>query len=393
MERLQSAAKKFEAWIRDQALPLWASTGFNHKSGVSYERLLPDGKPDFNINTRVRVQARQIFVFAIAHELGWYKDGPSKVESMLTFIEQVAKHPIVENGYPHLLDSDLRVIDRKQDLYDHAFHVLANVWCYRAFNKLECLHRAESLVQFLDNKFASDFGGWLEGNYKYTVRRQNPHMHMFEAMLAFYDATNDRRWLDRASELYRLFTEYFYDSKQAVLYEYFNENWSLAAGDQGKVVEPGHMLEWVWLLRWYEARANIDVSEYADAMYDKVLRIGICPESGLPYDAVTAGGEIIRPSKRCWPMIEYIKGSIAQARQGNQQAIEHAASAIEGLMKYYIEPAATAGAYIDQRAADNGILVDVAPASTLYHLIVAAAEASDFVSRWKLPQQSPGLAD
>jgi mannose-6-phosphate isomerase len=80
-------------------------------------------------------------------------------------------------------------------------------------------------------------------------------------------------------------------------------------------------------------------------------------------------------------MTEYIKAGIAQARKGDKQALEHAASAVELLMKYYIEPATTPGAYIDQRGADSGILSDVAPASTLYHLVVAAAEVSDFVNR------------
>jgi mannose-6-phosphate isomerase len=381
MKRLQSAAKQFENWVRWQALPFWADTGFNHASGVSYERLLSNGKPDLEVDIRVRVQARQIFAFAFAHYHGWYTDGLAKVEAMAAFLERVAKHPSAENGYVHLLDCELKVIDETQDLYDHAFHILANVWRYRAFDDRTCLHRAETLVQYLDRKFSSPFGGWREGDYQYLVRRQNPHMHLFEAMLAFYDASNDRKWLQRAAELYRLFTDYFFNRDQLVLREYFNEDWSPAAGKQGDIVEPGHMLEWVWLLRWFESRIGVDVSEYADALFNKVLQIGICPESGLLYDEVTATGEITRSSKRCWPMTEYIKASIAQARKGDKQALEHAASAIELLMKYYIEPATTPGAYIDQRGADNGIFSDVAPASTLYHLVVAAAEVSDFVNR------------
>ncbi|MBN1378269.1 MAG: AGE family epimerase/isomerase [Gammaproteobacteria bacterium] len=381
MKRLQLVAKEFERWIRDQALPLWAGAGFNHTSGVSYERLLADGKPDLEVSNRVRVQARQIFVFAFAQYLGWYSDGYSRTEKMLTFVERVARHPTAENGYIHLLDSQFRVIDKKQDLYDHTFHLLANIWCYRAFDLQECLHRAESLIHYLDTKFASRYGGWLEGDYIFPARRQNPHMHMFEVMLAFYDATGDSKWLDRAGEIYHLFVNYFYDGNQEVLFEYFNEDWTLVAGEQGKIVEPGHMLEWVWLLRWYESRTNIDVSKYADAMYRKTLEVGVCPETGLIFDEVLVTGGTIKASKRCWPTIEYIKASIAQARKGNEEAIEHTTRAIEKLMLYYIDPAATAGAYIDQRAADNSILVDHAPASTLYHLIVAAAEVSDFVRR------------
>lgn len=385
MKRLQTATEKFASWIKRDALPLWAKTGFNHTAGISYERLLADGKPDLTVNLRVRVQARQIFSFAMAQYLDWCEDGFSRASQMIEFLETKAKHPVSGNGYVHLMDKDLEVIDLKQDLYDHAFHLLANVWCYRAFAMQDCLQRAVALVTFFDEKFGSEHGGWIEGDYKYSMRRQNPHMHIFEALLAFYDATKDRKWLDRASEIYQLFVERFYDKQNGVLLEFFNDDWTPKQGELGERVEPGHMLEWVWLLRWYESRANVNVSNYADTLYQVALDKGMCCKSGLLYDQISVNGQVLKHSKRCWPVIEYIKASIAQARRGRADATEHAANAIEKLMQFYIEPAAITGAYIDQRGADNGVLVDLTPASTLYHLIVAAAEADDFIrnNNWR----------
>jgi hypothetical protein len=51
---------------------------------------------------------------------------------------------------------------------------------------------------------------------------------------------------------------------------------------------------------------------------------------------------------------------------------------VNNLVDYYL-CASTPGSYIDQRGTQNEVLVDFAPASTLYHLIVAATELVDHV--------------
>ena len=378
MDRLLRLTREFELWLREQALPLWAGTGFSKEYKASYERLLADGRPDIQIGVRLRVQARQAFVYAMAHDLGWSKEGQSRAQVLLNFMNGKSSHPTAENGYAHLLNKDFNVIDDRKDLYDHAFFILANIWCYHALGDNSALKKARSLVKYLDRQFGSSYGGWIEGDYDFSFRRQNPHMHMFEAFLAAYDATEDSYWLIRAEEVFGLFEKHFYSHKESVIFEYFNGDWSPAEGAGGGIVEPGHMMEWVWLLRWYSDRSGEDVSRYADSLYCKAIEIGVCPESGLLYDEVSAYGEPIKPTKRCWPMTEYIKASIAQAAAGKDKCVDVAANAIELLIQYYIDPALTDGAYIDQRGKHNEILVDVAPASTLYHLMVSCVEATKF---------------
>jgi mannose-6-phosphate isomerase len=377
---LLQVSARFEDWIRQHALPLWAHDGFDPSTHVFYERLLPDGSADCQANIRVRVQARQIFVYAMAHHLGWYSDGRSIAEKNIAFVDSHAAHPIAGQGYAHLLDSHFKIIDGRQDLYDHSFFVLAYAWCYRSFGMEAALEKAVALIEYFDRVFYSKHGGWIEGDYPAEYRRQNPHMHLLEAFLALYDATREERWLAKAGEMVRLFETRFYDRDQQVLLEYFNDDWSVLAADKGEILEPGHMMEWVWLLRWYEDRTGRLVSHFADALFDKALEIGLSRDSGLLYDEVKADGSVIKPTKRCWPVIEYIKASIAQARAGRAEGEEHAAIAIDRLFQYYICNERIPGLYIDRRGADDGIVDDVTPASTLYHLIVAAAEASAYCS-------------
>lgn len=373
---LRRAAAGFESWFREHALPLWARNGLDHDTHAFYERLLMDGSPDLKADVRVRVQARQIFVFAFAQDLGWCDNGRALAEEALGFVERVAAH--AAGGFVHLLDCRHRVIDERQDLYDHAFFLLAYAWCYRALRTESALRKAAELTGYLDRILGSDKGGWLEGDYAAPCRRQNPHMHMLEAFLALYDVSGERHWLDRAERIVRLFEKYFYDARRGVLLEFFADDWTPLPCGKGEVVEPGHMMEWVWLLRWYESRSGCPPTNFADTLYDKARTLGTSAGAGLLIDEIGADGRVLSASKRCWPQTEYIKAAIAQARAGRRECEAHAAQAIDRLIRYYLDEVTMPGLYLDRRDANDAVIPGPVPASTLYHLIVAAAEASAY---------------
>jgi len=372
---LRAAASRLEHWIRQDALPLWLERGIAPQTRANYERLTPEGVPDLAASTRVRVQARQAFFFAAAYHRGWCPEGKATAKALLEFVHQHAAHPTAGAGYTHLLNPEFVVVDTRQDLYDHAFFLLANAWCYRTFGEQQYLDEANTLVAHLDEKFGSSVGGWIEGDYAYPCRRQNPHMHLFEAFLALHDATGDAKWLARVGELFALFQTRFFDAPLGVLFEFFDDNWVRLPNAKGDTVEPGHMMEWVWLLDWYGRRSGRPVARYIDTLYKRGLAIGMAP-SGLLYDAVAADGRIIDPNKRCWGITELIKASLVQIRAGNPDAEAIAIKGVEDLFTYYL-CASTPGSYVDQRGPQDEVVVDVAPASTLYHLIVAAMELLD----------------
>jgi mannose/cellobiose epimerase-like protein (N-acyl-D-glucosamine 2-epimerase family) len=374
-QTLRAAASRLEHWIKQEALPLWLARGIEPHHLASYERLTPAGVPDLDSTTRVRVQARQAFFFAAAYHRGWCPEGKTVAKNLLAFVQKSARHLTAGSGYTHLLDKHFVVVDTKQDLYDHAFFLLANAWCYRAFGEDSYLHEADELIAHLDTQFSSSVGGWIEGDYNYACRRQNPHMHLFEAFLALYDATKDAKYLARADELFALFQAHFFDAEHGVLFEFFDDNWARLPNAKGDVVEPGHMMEWVWLLDWYHRRTGRPVAQYTNALYARGLEIGM-DKSGLLFDAVSYTGEVIDANKRCWGITELIKASLVQIRAGNADAEAIAIKGVDDLFTYYL-CASTSGSYVDQRGANDEVVVDVAPASTLYHLIVAAMELQD----------------
>jgi mannose/cellobiose epimerase-like protein (N-acyl-D-glucosamine 2-epimerase family) len=160
-----------------------------------------------------------------------------------------------------------------------------------------------------------------------------------------------------------------------VLFEFFDDNWARLPNAKGDTIEPGHMMEWVWLLDWYHRRTGRPVAHYTRVLYERGLELGM-DKSGLLFDSMSYKGDFIERTKRCWGQTELIKASLVQIREGNPAAEAIAIKGVDDLFKYYL-CTSTPGSYVDQRGANDEVVVDVAPASTLYHLIVAAMELLD----------------
>lgn len=369
---------QFETWLKEQALPFWSHQGID-ELGASHERFSVSGEPDRNCDRRVRVQSRQMFVFAMAQKLNWINNGAELISGLDNYLQTYAKDPIGEN-FVHLLDSQHKIVNGHQDLYDVAFLFLAYGWRYHVLNDLNALSAANQLLAQIDNRLKDFPGGWKEGNYTCAYRRQNPHMHLFEAFLTLYQFTRDGKWLAKAGEIFCLFETRFFDLKNGVLLEYFTDDWQPLSGNKGNVVEPGHMMEWVWLLRQYEKHTQAPVDKYCHSLFHRAVELGKDRSGELLVDEVNFQTKQTTGKKRCWPMTEWLKASLAQAEAVKNDSYDYLADAniaVQGLLKHFIrEP--NQGRYIDQLDADNQVIGDTAPASTLYHLVMAGHEAIYF---------------
>jgi mannose-6-phosphate isomerase len=67
--------RKLKGRIIDHSLPLWSTEGWDRETGGFIDRLHQDGRADRLAPRRVFVQARQIYCFAKAAEIGWYPQG------------------------------------------------------------------------------------------------------------------------------------------------------------------------------------------------------------------------------------------------------------------------------------------------------------------------------
>ena len=345
---LTAAINHYVDWLSNSALPLWSSKGVDN-NGASIEQFSANGEADLKSNKRVRVQARQMFVFSAAHQQGWINNGFELVASLENFCQKYAKIP-EKSHYVHILNADNKIVNPNNDLYDIAFFLLAYAWRYHVFNDLNALKKANQLLNTIDSNLKESPGGWMEGDYSSDYRRQNPHMHLFEAFLTLYEFTKDGKWLAKAGEIYCLFETTFYDHKNNVLLEFFKNDWQVAEGNAGQMIEPGHMMEWVWLLRQYQRFTQAPVDEYCHALYHNALKLGLDKSSNLLLLEISLCGADIKKTKRCWSMTEWIKASLAQAEftdsNDKYNYLADAEIALTSLSKHYLV-SPQKGQYID----------------------------------------------
>ena len=346
-------------------LKRWAERA-QRPGGDWVEHLHLDGTADDSAERRWRILARQAVAYAHAAHLGWYSDG-----------EEIARRTFdaywaegwTGTHMVHCILPDGTVSDPRADLYDHAFALLACARMLQLTGELLYRDRAKLIRGWIETQ-RDPHGGWAEGDVKPVPRRQNPHMHLLEASLALYEATGKAEDLDIAREVISLFDRHFL--RGDVIGEFFNADWTLHP-ECGHVVEPGHAVEWIWLLTRFDTLTGGDHSLACHALYDRAFRNRLVDL----YDEEDADGEIVRQTTRTWVMTEAVKSHLAMAERGHPGAADMAAATISSMMGPVLTPD---GLWVDQRNACGAPVAETIPVSTLYHIVGMAIEAERVAS-------------
>jgi mannose/cellobiose epimerase-like protein (N-acyl-D-glucosamine 2-epimerase family) len=354
----------------DHALPLWSGEGWDSAAGGFVDRLDQNGRADRLAPRRVFVQARQIYCFAKAAQMGWYPQGREIALKGLDYLLARAKAGGGEPGFVHTLSPEGAVLDSRRDTYDHAFILLALASVYALDRDAQIRTEIDALCHFLDTKLRSPHGGFLEGWPASMPRRQNPQMHLFEAMIAAFDATHDTVFQNRAGDFFALFLGVLYDKQKQALGEYFEDDWSRI---EPVSVEGGHQAEWVWLLKGFERITGCPTGRHRGELLASALRYRD-DATGCLTDEGDAAGNIRRHTRRLWPQSEMAKAWIAQAEGGEAVAADEARAALARLERHYLSHPVTGGWY-DQFDRDGNSLVATIPASSFYHVLCAVTEA------------------
>lgn len=360
-------------WFVEDALPLWSARGYDHVRGGFYEALDFSGAPLTDRPRRVRVQARQIYTFTQSALQGWRRDGEALAAKAFDFYIDKACPDNGARGCVHQLADNGDIIDDRRDLYDQAFLLLACAARSQAGDD-RALPLAERTIAFLNAELASAHGGWRESDAGELPRRQNPHMHLFEAFIALFETTGDKTYLDYADDIHTLFVTRFYDSECNVLIEYFNADLTQAPTPKGRLVEPGHIVEWVWLLDRYERCGGKGDSALMEKLFHRAIALS-ADDNGFLLDRISLDRRETSAMRRLWPQTEYIKAALALARRGTKTAAADSAQMIDRLFETYLNQS-IAGLWCDQYRETGDAAAQDVPASILYHLYEAALQAS-----------------
>jgi mannose-6-phosphate isomerase len=373
--QLGEALPPLLVWIKNEALPFWGTTGVDAAHGGFHERLDLAGAPIIDVPKRLMVQGRQLYVFCHAGLLGWSPDARRLADRCVEYMLGHFYRRDNEAGFVHSLTPDGGIANATRDTYAHAFALLGLAWYHRFTGDAQVLEIVEETLAFLDLFLASDRGGYFDAVPRLdALRRQNPHMHLFEAFIALHQATGDARFLARAGEIFGVFSTGFFQPSVGAVCEYLTEDLEPVPDARGRISEPGHHYEWIWLLRNFQRASGRDVSVYCSALYDHANRYG-WDAAGYIRDEVELTGAVLKTSRRSWPHTEALKANIVEGELGRANCDAHAARCLQRLGNTFVGRPFAAGwiDHVDERGAPLGAMV---PASTLYHLFGAIVEAA-----------------
>ena len=372
MKITKSDQARVRAWTFADALPVWAEAGLDRAGGGFVEALTLDGAPLAAIDRRLRVQARQVYVYSHAAVLGW--DGPA-LEAARGGFEYMTRHCWHrDSGWVFSVAADGAPRDNRRWAYEQAFALLAFAWYYRASGEAAALDWASRTLAFLDASLADpDRGGYREAVPEAKPRRQNPHMPSPGSDASA--ARRHRRWRLPGARPVRWWgcsRGHFFDAPSATLGEFFTDDWHPAPGVEGQLVEPGHHYEWVWLLHQYAKATGEDLRAEVEALYGFAEAHGVDPADGMAYDAVLRDGTVAQPSKRCWPQSEALKAQLAMGEWLGLDTGARVAAITNGLFRRYL--GLGRGIWQDQLDSTGAGAAERVPASNLYHLFLAFTE-------------------
>ncbi|OJU13199.1 MAG: mannose-6-phosphate isomerase [Caulobacterales bacterium 68-7] len=367
------ARDALKAWLLTKAYPLWWTVGYDHQRGGFQEKLDVDGSP-VDAPRRARVQPRQVFAYAVAGELGWKGPWRKAVQGGLDWYLEHYTRP--DGLFRTLVAADGTPLDDKVDLYDQAFGLFALATAYGALDQPpELANRAAALRDRLKAELDHPVAGFEESHPRTLPLLSNPHMHMFEASLAWAESDGgdaDGKWRALADEIAELALSKFIDPKSGGLREFFDGDWNPAPGIEGRIVEPGHQFEWAWLLlRWAKIAARPDAAAAARRLIEIGEGPGVDPARGVAMNQLLDDMSVHDASARLWPQTERIK-AFAQLATESAAADDWrgATRGVRGLMKYFSSDLAP-GLWRDKYQPDGTFVQEPAPASSFYHIVCA----------------------
>ena len=365
-------------WLVGHLCPFWLAR-IKDPAGGFLEELDALGAPVASTRRTTLSQARLTYVFSHAYLLSGDPALGEAARHGIAFLMRAARAP--DGGWFRAVSVDGATLDNTRDAYDQAFVLFALAWYYRATKDASAIQLADATWRSMQTRLADAMhGGFFEefapGRTEMKLpRRQNPHMHLLEALLALHVATSEKNWLRRAGTLVDLFRHRFVDPATGALIEFFTADWQQAPGT-GSLREPGHQFEWVWLLHEYcRLTQDQSVAPYAERLFAFGTQFGIDRREGLEavFDSVDASGTVVADTKLLWPQTEYLKACVARAEWHDDAAARAAIPRHLALIaKAYMRP--DGASWHNQLARDGTPLTPATPARLLYHLFLAVAE-------------------
>lgn len=293
------------------------------------------GEPYTDHRRHLVATCRSIANFSV----GALVDGPNwcldAAEHGIDFL-RTAHRADDRDGYQLVVDADGTPLDETRSAYGHAFVLLAYARATAAGIEganadLEATH------ELIENRFRDEAGllrsdcdpDWNELE---AYRGQNANMHACEAYLAAYEATEQRRYLDRARRIAGTITGELASETGGLLWEHYTADWTHDFGYNENEprhqfrppgYQPGHHVEWAKFLALIDRYADgSEAADHAPAegwyaratdLFDAAIEHG-WTENGFVYTHDRDGTPIVA-DQYGWALAEGLGASAALAER------------------------------------------------------------------------------
>ena len=305
-------------WLWQQAdglFDFFQNRAFNPVGG--FHELDVEGRPlnPGNPTRGIHSTTRMIHCFSIGSLLG--RPGSDDIiDHGMAYLWN--KHRDHEHGGYHWSLDNSGLLDASKQGYGHAFVLLA-----ASSAKLAGHPDADRLLadvsEVIETRFWEDKHGAIAEDFQADwtpiegYRGQNSNMHLTEALMAAFEATGERSYLDKAERIADLIIRRKAAENGYRVAEHFDESWNVDKDYSGNEMfrpagtTPGHWLEWARLVLQLYAlggRKHDWMPEAAKALFSQSIELGWDKDRGGFFYALDWQDEPRNRAKFWWPMCE-----------------------------------------------------------------------------------------
>jgi mannose-6-phosphate isomerase len=339
-------------------VPLWQGPGWNPQLALPYEALDAEHRPLPPQRYRAMACARQLYVFS---QLIGDAAAPFAEERAAALFRSLQRHfhDAEHGGWFYSIDPQGAPLDRRKDLYTHAFILFAcaHYWAKVREPLVESVLNAA--LEVVAQRFARG-----DGLYEASLDQdwsllgggplQNPLMHLAEAFLATLAVREDQAVQAALLTLCQAMQQHFIEPQHGVMMEK-----PLGAVDNW--FEPGHQFEWYFLLASSPLLRGSALHHSLERAFAFTEQRGVDPKSG----AVCAMLEL-QPqasvkdaTQRIWAQAEYLRALTLRA--DGQAALQRQ---LQALQEHFLH----AGGWHECLNASGAVSRRDMPSTTPYHL-------------------------
>jgi len=232
-------------------------------------------------------------------------------------------------GYAWILEGN-KVKDSINHCYGLAFVLLAYSTAYKAGIK-EAQSYIEETFELMEKHFwLNDYelyadeisADWVNvSNY----RGQNSNMHSCEALIAAFEATNDKKYIDKALIIANNICNQLAGQADGLIWEHYNSNWkvdwSYNKDNPDDLFKPwgfqvGHHTEWSKLLLILERYSSEDwLLPRAIELFEDAVEMGWDEKNQGLYYGFAPNGDICDKNKYFWVQAESIAAAALLAKR------------------------------------------------------------------------------